>query len=166
LLAGWLFADLCLVIFVVSLASAPSTHTAAMHSATHPTNSSPTPTPTPTLTRSPQPRTLERTPADFYINVAPADFNPGAVNEQAAAELLKDINREVAGQHMQGHQAGFVLVFASGPSYGIGQAIASANTVIKLIRSRDPAVFGQVTGEGLWNGQGNNTFHFQIFFYT
>jgi hypothetical protein len=109
---------------------------------------------------------LERTPADFYININPGDFSPGGVNKQAAAQLLSDLNREVAALHMQGHQAGFLLIFASGPSNAIGQAIDSANTVIQLIRSQDAAVFGQATGEGLWNGQGANNFHFQIFFYA
>lgn len=159
LLAGWLFADLCLVIFVVSLASVPSSPAAAKAHARHSTVN-------PHPARPPQPQVLERTPADFYIGIAPDDFGSGEANEQADGELLNELNQELATLHMQGRKAGFVLIFASGPSDGISQAIDSADAVIRLIRSQDSAVFGEVTGEGLWNGQGSNNFHFQIFFYA
>ena len=155
LMAGWLFADLCLVLFVVGMGAAP---TVLPHRHIVPVK-------TTRAAAKPKPLALERRPIDIWVNISPSNFSSQGVSSQAASELLSSLRQQIAAQHMSGHRAGFVLLFASGSISATSQAIDSADTVLRLIRSRDGSVFGQASGEGLWNGQGDD-FHFQIFFYA
>lgn len=159
LMAGWLFADLCLVLFVVGMSAAPTVlpHRHVVPVKTHKTKAR--------AAAKPKPLALERRPIDIWVNISPSNFSSQGVSSQAASELLSNLTQQITAQHMSGHKAGFVLVFASGSISATGQAIDSADTVLRLIQSRDGSVFGQASGEGLWNGQGDN-FHFQIFFYA
>jgi hypothetical protein len=151
LLAGWLFADLFLVLFLVGLASIPpKPHTRRPH-----------PTPSPTHTA---PRVLDRTPISFHLNVQPADFQNPGTRHAAATQLLVALGRKIRNLHLQGRQAGFVLVFASGPSTAIGQAVATADSVVRIVRTRS-SEFSEASGLGYWNGAGNY-FKFVVFFYS
>jgi hypothetical protein len=150
-LAGWLFADLFLVLFVVGLASLPPT----------PRIRPPTPRPTPT----PTPRqVLDRSPVSFVVNVAPASLENPFTRPAAASELIRKVDQELAARHLQGRRAGFVLVFASGPTSAIGLSVQIANSVVRIVRSRD-TVFSGAGGAGYWNGAGNAV-KFKIFFFA
>jgi len=152
LLAGWLFADLFLVLFLVGLASSqpPKPH----HTVT------PTPTPTPT-----SPRVLDRHPVSFWVNVPPAEFQDPATRHAAKSQLLAMLNRKLHEPNLRGQQAGFLLVFAPGPLTGINQAVATAKSVVAIVRAKIPA-FSEVSGVGYWGGSTGNSLKFTIFFFA
>lgn len=152
-LAGWLFADLFLMLFVVGLASLPA------HRVSHPP-----PRPKPHPTRSVSPRVLDRWPVRFAILVPPSAVQDPATRGQAIAQILRDLNDTLAAQRLQARQAGFVLVFASGPVTGIGPAVATAGQVLRVVRGRD-ATFAGTSGQGFWTGTGDE-FQFEIFFFA
>jgi hypothetical protein len=148
LLAGWLFADLFLVLFVLSLASLP------------PKN------PVPHVMRTPPPppsRVLDR-PVSFLITVPPTEFQDPATEPAAASRLVRLLNHALTARKMVGRQAGVLLVFASGPESAIDQAISTAKSVIGLVRRNVPG-FSQVSSAGYWNGAGDY-FKFEIFFFS
>jgi hypothetical protein len=166
MLAGWLFADLFLVLFMIALSAQPSvSQTAHVRPGHHPTP----------VAAKPQQRALERAPADFWIYVNPAGLSNDAPGSRTASLLIRDFNTELASLHLQGRQAGFVLVFATGQVGAINDALQEANNAIQIIQEHDAATFGHVSGEGLWGGQGSGQegihsgqagFHFQIFFFA
>jgi hypothetical protein len=153
LLAGWLFADLFLVLFLVGLASSPPRP--------HPPKLSPHPTASPTPT---PPRVLDRTPVSFHINVPPTEFQNQATRRAAKYQLLAGLNRELRRLRLRGRQAGFVLVFASGPQNAIGQAVVTAKSVVKIVRAGN-STFAEATGLGYWSGSGNYI-KFVVFFFA
>lgn len=166
MLAGWLFADLFLVLFVVALSAQPSVslathvkpltdHGKQKHHST-------------SVTRKPTQLVLDPTPADFRIFVSPAGFDDPATKAQTASALLSELDQKLRSLHLQSRRAGFVLVFATAPQSADGQALDDANTAIALIKKKYSVTFGQAVGEGLWGGsaQGLDNFHFQIFFYA
>lgn len=151
LLAGWLFADLFLVLFLVGLASiSPKPHTHKPH-----------PTPPPTHIA---PRVLDRRPVSFHLDVPPAEFQGQGTQHAATAQLLAALNRKMGQLHLRGRQAGFVLVFASGPESAIGQAVATADSVARIVRARN-SEFSEASGLGYWNGAGDY-FKFVVFFFS
>jgi hypothetical protein len=148
LLAGWLFADLFLVLFVLSLASVPAKP------------------PVPRVTTpplAPPSRVLDK-PVSFLITVPPFEFQDPATEPAAASRLVRLLNRALAARHLGGRQAGVLLVFASGPQTAISEAISTAKSVIRIVRSK-VAGFSKVSSAGYWSGTGDS-FEFEIFFYA
>lgn len=148
LLAGWLFADLFLVLFVLSLASLPPK------------------SPVHHIMRIPRPRpssVLDR-PVSFLITVPPTEFQDPVTEPAAASSLVRLLNHVLDTRKMAGRQAGVLLVFASGPESAIDQAISTAKSVIGLVRRKVPG-FSQVSSAGYWNGAGDY-FKFEIFFFS
>jgi hypothetical protein len=96
--------------------------------------------------------------------VPPAEFQNQATQRTAESQLLSALNQQLDQLHQQGQQAGFVLVFASGPESGIDQAVATANSVVNIVRVKDPT-FSEASGLGYWNGAGNY-FKFVVFFFS
>jgi hypothetical protein len=152
MLAGWLFADLLLVLFIAAFASLPSPPVVAK---TH--------QPPVKHHKSSQPPTLERTPQTFYVNVAPSAISDPATHDTAVTQLIGDLRQQLVTRGLEGRQAGFVLVFAYGPIEGIGPAISTADSVVNILRERENG-FSQISGQGLWSGSGE--FEFKIFFFT
>jgi len=152
-LAGWLFADLFLVLFIVGLASLPAKPPANQISP------SPSPSPTPTLHQ-----VLDRTPVSFNVGVPPASLANPATRAVATAKLIRILDQALARRHLLGRHAGFVLVFASGPVTAIGVAIDTANLVVRILRGRDQ-VFAGAGGAGYWTGAGD-AIELKIFFFA
>jgi hypothetical protein len=157
MLAGWLFADLLLVLFITAFASLPPPPVVAGRPAT------PKPPAVKHTTPPPKPRVLERSPHTFTVNVPPSQLADPATRNAAVGRLLQGLRQQLAAQGLQGRQAGFVLVFAYGPIGGIGQAISTANDVVEILRTK-MGTFGQASGLGYWTGNGD--FQFKIFFYA
>jgi hypothetical protein len=170
MLAGWLFADLFLVLFIVVFSSQPTVATpkptAPLAPSVHASpRKSPKPSPTPT---PPSRLGLEPAPVNIDVSVSPADIDNPATRPQAAAQLLMSLNTQLAARHLDGLRAGFVLVFAgsvTGASDPIDEAVHVATVVIPILRKQDASVFGAASGEGLWGGA-TDLFHFQIFFFA
>lgn len=147
-MAGWLFADLFLVLFVVSLASLPTPLV---------------PKARPRHVAPPVSLSLDK-PVSFFLNVAPTLLQDPATQSQGDAQVLAALNGSLAQAGLSNRRAGVLLVFASGPSTGINQAISTAQSVIGLVRSRVPG-FAAVAGQGYWNGDGNGL-KFEVFFFS
>ncbi len=121
-LAGWLFADLMLVIAIVAMGSQPDPLAAAKPrpapSTPRPSPSrtppKPTPSPTPSPTRKPAgPPSLEQTPVIFDVHAAAGDT--AALTGQLEANLAR----------YQGRHAGIVETFGWGPDPGADTAYAA-----------------------------------------
>jgi hypothetical protein len=163
-MAGWLFADLFLVLLIAGLAAIPATTANSANGGRRPT-----PTPSPTISSSTTPRP-SHTPApaptagldpkylDFQIPLTPDQFRAG--DQQ---DLLKDVTAKLnAGD--PGHlQVGFVLVFAYGADdpADINQATTTATQALHLLQSKQPQ-FGAAQGLGYWGAPGDD-FEFKIF---
>ena len=166
MLAGWLFADLLLVLFITaftSLSAPPPRPTPSPTPTATPTHS---PTPKPTKTSKPEPRVLETKPHSFTVNdVNPADVissDPGT-RSAAIGKMLGELHAQIVAKGLQGRQAGFVIVLAYGPMDGIGQALTAANSVVNVLKARE-SQFSGVAGLGYWSGSAG--FEFKIFFFA
>jgi hypothetical protein len=131
-LAGWLFADLILVLMLVMMASQPDPLANPTVAATHRASPSPSPSPSPTPTPTPAaPRTLDLKPVVIHVD------GPGTPNSQ----IVSSIQSQLSGY--QGQQAGMVLVFGDGSC--IGPDTQYADTVIGLLGQvypdADPPMF-------------------------
>jgi hypothetical protein len=175
MLAGWLFADLFLVLFIVAFSPQPAAPAHKPTPTKTPTHaSSPTPSvarsasPSPTPTRKSTPVGLEQNPQNFLVYVSPAEVDDPATRAAALARLLAGLKAELASRHLGG-TAGFVVIFATsvtGNPDPVDEAIKVANSVLPVLKKQDAAVFGSTSGEGFWGGDSGDYFHFQIFFLT
>lgn len=165
LLAGWLFADLFLVLFIVAFTSQPTPAAKAVTK----------PRPTPTVHKTPAkphkpatPLGLEQNPVSITLGVSPSNVDNPATHAQAVTALLSDLHTQLANKHLLGEKAGFVLIFATSVTSAadpIDEAVKVANSVLPVLKTRDAATFGRTSGEGAWDGAGN-FFQLQIFFFT
>lgn len=144
MLAGWLFADLFLVLLLTGLAELPPKDT------TKPI-SGPSPTPTARHESGLDPHHI-----DFNIGISPSDFRGGAQDR-----FVKSVDEELARRNRTKRPVGFVLIFASGPSGGADQAQRTATSAFNLLHRRS-AAFASSTGLGYWSGSGDH-FEFKIF---
>lgn len=138
MLAGWLFADLFLVLLIVGLSMMPAKKA---DPATPPSTTSEPGTHPPGL----DPRLLE-----FEVALSPVDFRAGA--QDAFVQL---VNTELGRLNPDNRLVGFVLVFASDDSRHIDRAMATAAQAVDVLRARSP-VFASAPGLGYWNGPHNN----------
>jgi|HubBroStandDraft_6_1064221.scaffolds.fasta_scaffold297355_2 hypothetical protein len=152
-LAGWLFADLLLVLFVVSLAALPVTKPKA---AAH-VKPRPTPSPSPILA-------LDRSPVPLSVPVSPSAVEDPGSRQAAISQLINNVNQQLSARHLTQRRAGFVLVFASGPLNGTGPAITAAQDVLNALSQR-AGVFHGTSGQGYWQGEGDS-FELRIFFFA
>ncbi|MGW4064355.1 hypothetical protein ACWEGE_39130 [Amycolatopsis sp. NPDC004747] len=140
MLAGWLFADLFLVLLVAGLAVLPG---------------GATPQPIP-VTPSPRPVGLDPNHVDITI-----DLSPNAYRAGGADTLLGLVNAALGQRNPGNRQVGFVLVFASDDAGHVQRANDTATDVYGMLRARSP-VFANASGLGYWNGNHNN-FDFKVF---
>jgi hypothetical protein len=155
-LAGWLFADLFLVLFMVALASVPSASLAVKSQSSKATSKN---TGHHKTTKSATPG-MTNTPIDICVS-------------QESPSIVADFDAQVKRKGMAGHNVGFILVFATGTDPGA--AVTKATEAFNLIKHTDrhKAAFASAGGEGLWGGNSNNcpvnggtdNYHFQVFFY-
>lgn len=137
-LAGWLFADLMLVIAIVAMGG-QADPLAAAKPRPAPSTHSPTPSPTPpaptpsTPSKSVGPPTLEQTPQIIEVHAAAGD--DAALTRQLTAELVP----------FRGRRAGFVETFGQGPDAGADTAYSTE--VNRLLSRIDPALFPAGTPE-------------------
>jgi hypothetical protein len=156
-LAGWLFADLFLVLFMVALASVPSASLAIKSQPSKPVALKQAARPKPTKSAPPG---MTNTPTDICVS-------------QESPSIVADFNAQVKRTGMAGRKVGFILVFATGTDPGA--AVTRATEAFNLIKNTDPdkAAFAGSGGEGLWGGESNSCpvnggtddYHFQVFFY-
>lgn len=147
ILAGWLFADLFLVLLIAALSGLP-TRSAPV---------SPTPPPTVSPTAPARPAGLDPTRLDFGIPLSPDDFRAGARDE-----LVNQVNAELANRSFDNRRIGFVIILARDDRDHAQRAVDTATDALGLLQERSPA-FVAAQGLGYWNGNDGN-FEFKIFF--
>lgn len=151
-LAGWLFADMLLVLALVSmgdrgdpLGAREATRPSPSPSASADAEPSPEPSPT-------GPRSVERKPVKFSVAAAPGD----------TARMVK-LLRAATARH-EGRSAAFVLTFGHAREPGDGQAYAGE--VNSALRKARPEMFTDATTRDFWNGGASGTADLEIYFYT
>ena len=161
LLAGWLFADLMLLLFVIGLSLAPT------QSAT--SGAKPTPTPSrPSPSALPTQRVLNRSYYTIYVNVSLPDLQQGSL---AATQLVDGTNAKIAqlaSEHpdLAGKDVAVAVIFGAGPESDIGTAITEAGTAGTILRADDP-MFSQASFLPEWTGSQAPTFvELILFFYA
>ena len=153
-MAGWLFADLFLVLLIAGLAAIPATTGAAKSvKKPPPIGGSPTPTPTPTVTHA---LGLDPRLIDFTIDLSPATFRDGGEDQ-----LLNDVNAKLSQLDPGQRMVGFVLVFATDDLADVNRATQTATQAFRLLSQRS-RLFSVAQGLGYWGGQGDD-FEFKIF---
>jgi hypothetical protein len=169
MLAGWLFADLFLVLFIVAFASQP----AAPVMVSKPRVPTPTHSPThpamPSASPKPAPVGVDQNPQNIVVQVSPVDVDNPATRAAALANLLASLNKQLASLHLTGGTAGFVVIFATSVTDNpdpVDEAIKVADSVLPFLKKQDAALFSRASGEGFWGGANGNYFHLQIFFFT
>lgn len=136
--AGWLFADILLVLFIVGLGVQPTAFPEVAAA-------SPTPTPTPT-----EPPGLSREPVVVTLNVSTAALlGSGAAREEAEVALSASIADGLREAGLEGAKAGMVLVWAHARDVNRGLSIAEA-VVGQLPQAS--TMFGETTSRSLWYG--------------
>jgi hypothetical protein len=170
MLAGWLFADLFLVLFIVAFSSQPAVPVPVPTPTVGVTHSaSPSPSPTASPTPTPSPVGLDQNPYNPTIDVSPGAVDNPVNRAAAVKQLISDLNSWLSVHHLLGRTAGFVIIFATsvtGAGDPVNEAYSVANSVLPVLRKQDAAMFGRTSGEGLWGGSSGDDFHFQIFFFT
>ena len=146
LLAGWLFADLLLLLLVIALGSLPREERTGA-------SSTPTPSPSGSADPSPSARQAERglvlKPCSFTVRTGGAD----SVKKQLGSQLRK------AG--VANRTAGFVLSFGTAPDPGPGQAAAEkVNSEITQALPR----FSHAPKRGYWKGGPSGKVRIDVFF--
>jgi len=164
LLAGWLFADLFIVLFIISLASGVITP-----SGQGPTKLRPTVTPaaSPGPTRSPIPRpapsqhgVLQEVPVDIYVPVPSPELQGLYADPGSDKSLLQSLLSQLTSREKT-ERAGFVQLFLPGTDSQLATNIAT--DIANELPQQDPALFAGAVTQGFWHGDTSNA-EFQIFF--
>lgn len=150
-LAGWLFADMLLVLALVSMGDRgdPLAAQAGAKPSKSPAATSPEPSATPTPTG---PRSVSRKPVTVRLTAAVG--NTTRMVEQLRAATTR----------YEGREAAFVLTFGQAPEPGDGQAYA--REVNQALRKARPDMFTDATTRDFWNGGPSGSADLEIYFYT
>ncbi|MFF4587321.1 hypothetical protein [Streptomyces sp. NPDC001388] len=152
-LAGWLFADMLLVLALVSMGDRGDP--LAARAATRPSPSTPSadaePSPEPSPTPS-GPRSVERKPVKVHVTAAVGD----------TARMVKQLRAATA--RYEGRTAAFVLTFGQAVEPSDGQAYA--RDINRSLRKARPGMFDDATTRPFWNGGTSGAADLEIYFYT
>ncbi|MEH0424449.1 hypothetical protein [Streptomyces sp. B21-083] len=152
-LAGWLFADMLLVLAIVSMGDRGDPLAAQAAARPSPSTSSadagPSPEPSPTPSG---PRSVERKPVKVQVTATVGD----------TARMVSQLRAATA--RYEGHAAAFVLTFGQAPEPSDGQAYA--REINKSLRKARPDMFTDATTRDFWNGGSAGSADLEIYFYT
>jgi hypothetical protein len=177
LLAGWLFADLMLVLFIISLSFVSATDSGSSVPSPTPTPTpitTPTPTPTPTPTTSPTPHQRVLLPQhyqvtmDFPVSELLSGDPGGAADEQLAHAANRGLDSLVADHPALADKlVAVAVIFGIGPESDIGNAITEATEAGTILHAHDRR-FGQSSFLDYWSGAQSteNSLELVMFFYA
>lgn len=164
--AGWLFADLLLVLFLVGWGTEPTVPppTPIVLPSPSPTTPkpsptstpSPTPTPTPTETSAPG---LAKTPVTLELRITLSGSQLADPSAVAAS-----IATEVAALERDSEQAGMVLIWGYAHDVGLGMRLAAS--VGEILPVADAVTFGDSTIRSFWKGGNAGQIDLEIYFLT
>lgn len=148
LLAGWLFADLLLLLLVVALGSLPREERASA-------SASGTPSPSSSGSVSPSPGERQ---AERGLVLRPCRF---VVRTGSAPSVTRQFGTQLKKAGVADRTAGFVLSFGTAPDPGPGQA--AAEKVNSQITSALPR-FRHAPKRGYWKGGSSGQVKIDVFF--
>ncbi|MGA5387645.1 hypothetical protein [Streptomyces pseudogriseolus] len=149
-LAGWLFADMLLVLALVSMGDRGDPLAArADAKPSKPAAVEPSPEPSPTPTG---PRSVARKPVKVQLTATAGD----------TTRMVKELR--AATTRYEGRQAAIVLTFGQASEPSDGQAYA--REVNKALRKARPDMFTDATTRDFWNGGPSGSADLEIYFYT
>jgi hypothetical protein len=182
-LAGWLFADLFLGLFVLFLITMPGIKNLDELLLNSTATATSTFTLTPTLTTTPKPaiRKLTTTPIPFTLTPTPLvglDMTPAIVVVKVNASAALDNSEEELNSlksaildkfaDYQNKRAGLVIVL--GYHNDVSNGMALARLGIRILKEAYPQVFGQVVSKPFWYSLDSNhpsgTISFEVYFYN
>ncbi|MFF9063286.1 hypothetical protein ACF09K_32060 [Streptomyces sp. NPDC014882] len=149
-LAGWLFADMLLVLALVSMGDRGdplAAQAAAKPSKPAAVEPSPEPSRTPT-----GPRSVARKPVKIHLTAAVGD----------TALMVKQLRAATA--RYEEREAAFVLTFGQAPEPGDGQAYA--RKVNEALRKARPDMCTDATTRDFWSKGPSGSADLEIYFYT
>lgn len=149
-LAGWLFADMLLVLALVSMGDRGdplAAQASARPSESAEAKPSPKPSPTPT-----GPRSVERKPVKIRLTAAVGDN----------ARMVEQLRARTA--DYEGRSAAFVLTFGQASEPGAGQAYAQ--DVNESLRKARPDMFADATTRDFWSKGASGAADLEIYFFT
>ncbi|MDG6101408.1 hypothetical protein Daura_39910 [Dactylosporangium aurantiacum] len=156
-MAGWLFADLFLLLLVTALAVLPAKGSTAPEpgptASSSAGSSAPPSAPPPSPTR---PAGLDPEFLTFTIPVSPAALRAGG---GALDQFVTLVEAEMRQRDLQARKVGFVLVFATDTDPDRG--VTTGTKGLDLLRQRSD-VFRSAVGFGYWGGQGDD-FELKVF---
>ena len=168
-LAGWVFADLTLVVLLLVLVMTPAR---PVEPPEQPPSSPPT---TPPATTKP-PAAVPTHPPVLELDEVPKitiavpndDLLAGGARGKAAADgLVSKLNQQLAEERLTGRQAGLLLTFGAAPSadYQSNVGRRSAERANELIKSNVPK-FGSAKTRAYWTyGSEPEFVEIEIFFF-
>ncbi|BCB81586.1 hypothetical protein GCM10022251_16620 [Phytohabitans flavus] len=163
-LAGWLFADLLLVLFIITLASAPIAPMAALDPSPSPETAaaSPSLSPSPTATPGPPALELDAVTFDFTVNV---DALMGG-RSAASSALVAEFKRKLRAERLAGREAGFMLTFgyAEQPGYRNSLGRNLAQKVNEVVVGSVPG-FERARFRSYWSQGPVGKVQIQVFFF-
>lgn len=148
-MAGWLFADLMLVLFLVGLGSEPTVYPTPTPS---PTETIPTPEPAPTPTPTPQaPPALAKDPITIPLTVEFAELlGSSATRAAAGTRLRQQLAVAVESHNFTTERAGMVLVWTFHKDPGAGTSIS--RVISEEIAAGNDAFFSGAVMRPFWSG--------------
>lgn len=132
-MAGWLFADLMLVLFLIGLGAQPTAYPAQATATVPATKPKPTPTPT-------RPPALSKHPVKMEV--------------RTSKDVSKQVRSGLKKHGLGGDHAGMVLVWGDHQVIKEGQRIARG--VAKKLPKINRPFFGDATIRILWSGRGQS----------
>ncbi|WP_189782706.1 hypothetical protein [Streptomyces capitiformicae] len=156
-LAGWLFADMLLVLALVAMGDQADPLAAKPDRP----SASPSPSPSPSATpKKPKPKPKPKGPRAVVRTPVKVAINARAGDKDAILRGLRRVTERYAGR-----QAAFVLTFGRHPDPGGGGAYA--HDVNALLEKARPDMFRGATTRDFWKG-GASSGHadIEIYFYT
>lgn len=145
LMAGWLFADLMLVLFVVGLGTQPTSYLEPA-----PTAQAAEPVPSP-LPQPEAPPTLAKEPISVDLSVDFAALRTAGASRDAAVVMMRDQVLAVLQQHgLAEERAGMVLIFSTHENPGEG--VARSEIIAESLRGASANHFGDTTMRAFWRG--------------
>lgn len=166
-LAGWLFADLFLVLFLVVLGMVAS-------DGPHRAAGKPKPSPSPSTSSSPPPKRKGPTGLDPKRHVFDVDLSSGATRRAAgrgnlnAADQKKIVSAldEEIRRSSKGRRIGMVITFGVAPQTMLSAATDLAEDVNRTLKSRRPQAFcgGNVGTRPFWYGGAADGVEIEVYY--
>lgn len=161
-IAGWLFADLLLVLFIVGLGSQVTKSVAEPRPSKSPSASKPEKPKKPGMRTKPVVMSVA-VRADALLS------GPGPRQRAAARALDRDLSKVLksprVNEQTQGLKAAVVLAFGqTGSDISKGQRLA--RQVLRELPSIEPSLFKGAAGKPFWNGSANNRVELWVYLYA